>query len=164
MTADSSALPVSPEQADEQAPPRGRGPSLVWYFVLGSLFGLVLIKSEVVSWFRIQEMFRFQSFHMFGVLATAIAVAALALALLKRLGALTRGGEPISVAPKILGRGYRYVIGGVLFGVGWVLTGACPGPLFALLGGGATVYAAAILAALAGTWLYGALRSRLPHY
>ena len=134
------------------------------YFVLGGLFGIVLIKSEVVSWFRIQEMFRFQAFHMYGIISTAIATAALSIFLLKRFDVRTLTGEPIAVPPKQLGRGYRYWIGGTLFGVGWALTGACPGPLFALTGSGLTVFALTILSALAGTWLYGYLRPRLPHY
>ena len=131
--------------------------------MLGCLFGIVLIESEVVSWFRIQEMFRFQSFHMYGIICSAIVTAALSLALLKRAGVRTLGGEPISIPPKTLGRGYRYWIGGTLFGVGWALTGACPGPLVALTGNGMSVYAVAALSALAGTWCYGYLRPHLPH-
>lgn len=134
------------------------------YFVLGSLFGIVLAKSEVVSWFRIQEMFRFQSFHMYGVMGSAVAVAAVSVALLRRFDVHTLDGEPIVIPARELGRGYRYWIGGTLFGVGWALTGACPGPLFALLGSGATVFAVAIASALAGTWVYGFLRRSLPHY
>ena len=134
------------------------------YLVLGCLFGIVLIKSEVVSWFRIQEMFRFQAFHMYGILASAIATAALSIALLERVGARTLAGEPISIPPKQLGWGYRYWIGGALFGVGWALTGACPGPLFALTGSGTSVYGVAIVSAVAGTWAYGYMRPHLPHY
>jgi uncharacterized membrane protein YedE/YeeE len=134
------------------------------YFILGSLFAIVLIKSEVVSWFRIQEMFRFQSFHMYGIIGSAVVVAAVSIALLRRAGVRTLGGEPIAIPAKRLGRGYRYWIGGTLFGVGWALTGACPAPLFALAGSGASVFAAAVLGALAGTWLYGCVRPHLPHY
>ena len=133
------------------------------YFGLGLLFGVTLTRSEVISWFRIQEMFRFQSFHMYGVIASALAVAAVSLALIRRLGLATIQGEPIVIPPKVLGRGYRYWIGGTIFGVGWAFTGACPGPLFALAGGGVTVFLAAILSALAGTWAYGLLRPKLPH-
>jgi uncharacterized membrane protein YedE/YeeE len=139
-------------------------PRLILYFVLGCVFGVVLIKSEAVSWFRIQEMFRFQSFHLYGIIMSAIATAALSLAVLRRIGAQTLASEPITIQAKTLGKGYRYWIGGTLFGVGWALTGACPGPLFALVGGGLSVYAVAALSALAGTWLYGYLRPRLPHY
>ena len=109
---------------------------MIRYFALGCLFGIVLIKSEVVSWFRIQEMFRFQSFHMYGVIISAVVVAGLSIALLKLAGVPTLAGEAISIPPRTLGKGYRYWIGGTLFGVGWALTGACPGPLFALTGAG----------------------------
>lgn len=134
------------------------------YLLLGSLFGIVLTKSEAVSWFRIQEMFRFHSFHMYGIIGSAVAVAALSGIILKRVGACAWNGEPISIPARQLGRGYRYWIGGTLFGIGWALTGACPGPLFALVGSGATVFAAAVASALAGTWVYGYLRPYLPHY
>lgn len=137
---------------------------MIRYFALGGLFGIVLIKSEVVSWFRIQEMFRFQAFHMYGVIISAIAVAGLSIALLRLAGVPTLGGEAISIPPKTLGKGYRYWIGGTLFGVGWALTGACPGPLFALTGAGLSVYVVAAFSALAGTWVYGYLRPQLPHF
>jgi len=153
------------ECPDESAATMGRtGVSVLWFLVLGCLFGIILVKSEVVSWFRIQEMFRFQSFHMYGVIASAIATAALSIMLLRLTGTRTLTGEAISVPPKQLGRGYRYWIGGTLFGVGWALTGACPGPLVALTASGFSVYAVAVLSALAGTWLYGYLRPKLPHY
>lgn len=133
------------------------------YFAVGVLFGLVLVKAEVVSWFRIQEMFRFHAFHMYGIILSAVVVAGLALEALERLRVHARDGSALALAPKVMGGGYRYWIGGTIFGLGWALTGACPGPLFALLGSGVTVIAVTILAALAGTWLYGALRPRLPH-
>jgi uncharacterized membrane protein YedE/YeeE len=133
------------------------------YFAAGALFGLVLIKAEVVSWFRIQEMFRFQAFHMYGIILSAVLVAGLSLSVLRELGARALDGSPIALPPKAMGAGYRYWIGGSIFGVGWALTGACPGPLFALLGSGVSVIAVTILAALAGTWVYGAMRPRLPH-
>jgi uncharacterized protein len=116
-----------------------------------------------VSWFRIQEMFRFQAFHMYGIIASAIVVAGVSLAALRRLGARALDGSKVALAPKPMGGGYRYWIGGAIFGVGWALTGACPGPLFALFGAGVSVIAVTILAALVGTWVYGALRPRLPH-
>jgi uncharacterized protein len=136
----------------------------LWYLLLGCLFGVVLIKSEVISWFRIQEMFRFESFHMYGILMSAIATAALSIVLLERTGARTLAGEAIAIPPKKVGWGFRYWIGGTLFGVGWALTGACPGPLFALTGSGTSVYAVAIISAVAGTWAYGHARPHLPHY
>lgn len=135
---------------------------LVVYFVLGIAFGVTLMKAEVVSWFRIQEMFRFQAFHMYGVMASALAVATATLACIRWFGLATLDGAPITIETKTLGHGYRYAIGGGIFGIGWALTGACPGPLFALLGGGISVFAVTIVAALAGTWTYGCLRSRLP--
>jgi uncharacterized membrane protein YedE/YeeE len=143
--------------------PSRRAPGLWGYFAVGVLFGVVITKGEVISWFRIQEMFRFQGFHMFGVFATALPTAILTVQLLKRRGMRTLGGERVSIPPKRLGRGVRYGVGGVIFGLGWALTGACPGPLFALLGSGVTVIAASILSALVGTWAYGVLRPKLPH-
>jgi uncharacterized protein len=137
---------------------------MVKYFILGTLFGVVLTKAEAVSWFRIQEMFRFESFHMYGIMGSAVAVAAISIVLLRHTRARSLGGEPISIPAKELGRGYRYWIGGSLFGVGWAFTGACPGPLFALIGSGASVFLAAVASALAGTWVYGWLRPHLPHY
>jgi hypothetical protein len=124
---------------------------------------MVLTKSEVISWFRIQEMFRFQSPRMYEIIVSAILVAATSLALIKRLDGKTIGGEPISIPPKTIGRGIRYALGGTIFGIGWALTGACPGPLFALVGNGVTVMTAAIASALAGTWVYGVCRPKLPH-
>lgn len=137
--------------------------TLVPYFLVGVAFGAVLLESEVISWFRIQEMFHFQSFHMYGIIATAIAVAGVSLEIIKRLGLRDRAGAPIALPPKDLGTGRRYILGGTTFGVGWALTGACPGPLVALVGAGVPVMAVAIVAALAGTWTYGYLRPRLPH-
>ena len=134
------------------------------YFLLGSLFGTILIKAEVVSWFRVQEMFRFHAFHMYGVMGSAVAVAALSIAILRRSRVRTTAGEPIAIPARELGKGHRYWIGGTIFGLGWALTGACPGPLFALLGSGIPVFAAALLSALLGTWVYGWLRPSLPHY
>jgi uncharacterized membrane protein YedE/YeeE len=137
--------------------------TLILYLLLGVAFGVVLTKSEVLSWFRIQEMFRFQSLRMYEIIVSAIVVAAMSVALIKWLGAKTISNQPIQIPPKTLGHGVRYAVGGTIFGLGWTLTGACPGPLFALVGNGVTVMAAAIISALAGTWLYGVLRPRLPH-
>ncbi len=116
----------------------------------------------MVSWYRIQEMFRFGSFHMYGVFLTAIPTAMLSVALIKRLRVWAVTGEPITFTPKAPAR-YRYLLGGVLFGLGWGLTGACPGPIAALIGGGASVFIVVLLSAVAGTWAYGVLRHRLPH-
>ena len=136
---------------------------VVPYLLAGTYFGIVLSKSEVISWYRIQEMFRFQSFHMYGIMGGALVVAMASLEYIKRRKVTTFSGDPIVIPPKTMGRGYRYWIGGTLFGIGWALTGACPGPLFALLGNGVTVIAVAIVSAIAGTWTYGLLRPRLPH-
>ena len=134
-----------------------------FYLLLGVCFGITLTQSEVLSWFRIQEMFRFQSPRMYEIIASAVGIAAASVALIKRLGVKTISDEPITIPPKSLGHGIRYAAGGAIFGVGWALVGACPGPLFALLGNGVTVMVVAIASALAGTWLYGFLRPRLPH-
>ncbi len=133
------------------------------YLLLGIWFGVVLTKAEVISWFRIQEMFRFDAWHMYLIIASAIAVAGISLRLLRITEARSASGDPISIPPKVMGSGARYILGGTLFGAGWALTGACPGPLFALLGSGVSVIGVVILAALAGTWSYGHLRPRLPH-
>ncbi len=140
---------------------RARG--LLVYLVIGTLFGFLITKGEVISWFRIQEMFRFQGFHMYGIFATALAVAIPSVLLIKKGKLRSLDGEPIVIPPKVLGRGIRYVVGGLLFGVGWALTGACPGPLFALLGAGIPAIGVAVISAILGTWSYGMLRSRLPH-
>ncbi|MFD1874783.1 DUF6691 family protein [Hymenobacter bucti] len=131
------------------------------YLVLGTLFGIILTKSEVISWFRIQEMFRFQSFHLYGVIGSAILVGLVSIQLIKRFHLRTINGEPIVIADKKFSHGVW--IGGFLFGLGWALTGACPGPIFAQLGSGSGAAVVLILAALAGTWTYSALREKLPH-
>ncbi len=163
-----SVHPGSPAAA---APPSllGRDDTLatdtpLWQYALAGLaFGFVLMKSEAISWYRIQEMFRFQSIHMYGLLGSAVATAAFSLRVLQARGARSRGGEAIALAPKEMGRGTRYWLGGTIFGLGWALTGACPGPLFALAGSGITVMLVAIAAAISGTFTYGMLRERLPH-
>jgi uncharacterized membrane protein YedE/YeeE len=137
--------------------------SLLRYLAVGTAFGVVITKGELISWFRIQEMFRFQGFHMYGIFLTALPVAIMTTQLLKRRQARTLAGEPIRIQPKTMGLGIRYIVGGILFGVGWALTGACPGPLLALLGSGVGVIGVAIGSAMLGTWVYGWLRPRLPH-
>lgn len=132
------------------------------YLLAGLIFGFVLVKSEVISWYRIQEMFRFQSFHMYGVIGSAVLVAALSVWLIKRFEAKTFSGERITVSPKAPTY-IRYLTGGTFFGLGWALTGACPGPIAALIGSGASVFLVVFASAVAGTWVYGLLRSHLPH-
>ena len=137
---------------------------LLTYLVLGVLLGIVFTKSQVISWFRIQEMFRFDSFHMYGIIGSAIAVGALSIFLIKKLQLKTVNGGKIDIAPKELGRlGSRYWIGGTFFGVGWALLGACPGPIFALFGNGITVIIVALASGIVGTWCYGVLMEHLPH-
>ena len=146
----------------------GNGPlALATYGLLGAVLGVVFTQAQVVSWFRIYEMFRFESFHMYGVIGSAVATAALGVWWIQRRSLTTLHGEPIALPPKRWGDsrvpGARYWMGGTTFGLGWALLGACPGPLAALLGGGVTVMAAALAAALAGTWAYALLRDHLPH-
>ena len=131
------------------------------YLLFGILFGIILIKAEVVSWFRIQEMFRLQSFHMFGVIGSAVAVGALSVFLIKKFNIKSIYGEEIKLPVKSMNKGQ--IIGGLLFGFGWAMTGACPGPLYAQLGYGATVTVVTIFMAIVGTWVYGLLREKLPH-
>ncbi|WP_142687132.1 DUF6691 family protein [Chitinophaga polysaccharea] len=131
------------------------------YLVAGIFFGIVLVKAEVISWFRIQEMFQLTSFHMYGVIGTAVITGIISLQLIKRFKIKTIQGEPIYVAPKTFNKGQ--VFGGLIFGTGWAITGACPGPLFAQVGMGFTVVGITLLSAIAGTWIYGALKSKLPH-
>lgn len=143
--------------------PRDSRRALLIYLVLGVLFGIVVTKAEVISWFRIQEMFRFQSFRMYGIIGSAIITAALSLQLITRLGVRAADGTTIVVPPKVMGSGTRYWLGGTLFGLGWALSGACPGPLFALLGNGVWIMGVTILSAIVGTFTYGVLRPHLPH-
>ena len=157
-----------PEGLRDRALAEGNAPlALVIYGLMGAGLGLVFTKSQVISWFRIYEMFRFESFHMFGIIGSAVATAALSLWVIRRLGLTTVHGEPIELSPKQWGTsrvpGARYWMGGITFGLGWALLGACPGPLVALLGGGVSVMAAALVAALGGTWTYALLRDYLPH-
>ena len=131
------------------------------YTIVGTLFGIVFVKAEIVSWFRIQEMFRLQSFHMFGVIGSAIVVGMISVWLIKKFKVKTIYGEPITFHPKQFNQGQIY--GGLLFGFGWAITGACPGPLFAQIGTGVTVTLITLFSAIAGTWTYGLVRDKLPH-
>jgi uncharacterized membrane protein YedE/YeeE len=146
------------KQAPEKQP-KLRG--YLGYFWMGVFFGIILIKSEVVSWFRIQEMFRFQSFQLFGLMASAMVVGMISVALIKKFNARSISGERILLPRKKFNKGQ--VFGGLVFGLGWGITGACPGPLFAQIGAGATVVIITLLSAIAGTWVYGRFREYLPH-
>ena len=131
------------------------------YAAVGILFGVTFTKAEIISWFRIQEMFRLQSFHMYGVIGTAIVVGMISVWLIKRYKLKTIYGEKIEFHPKKFNKGQ--IIGGVIFGLGWAMTGACPGPLFAQIGAGFLVIAVVLLSAISGTWVYGYFREKLPH-
>lgn len=131
------------------------------YLVVGVLFGIVFVKAEIVSWFRIQEMFRLESFHMYGVIGSAVVVGLISVQIIKRLNIKTIYGEKIEIHDKEFNKGNIY--GGLIFGLGWAVTGACPGPLFAQIGTGATVIIVTLLSAIAGTWVYGYFREKLPH-
>ena len=131
------------------------------YLIVGLAFGIVFVKAEIISWFRIQEMFRLQSFHMYGVIGSAVVVGIISVWLIKKFNIKTIYGEKIFFGKKTFNKGQVY--GGLLFGFGWASTGACPGPLYAQIGTGASVIAVTILSAIAGTWVYGYFREKLPH-
>ena len=131
------------------------------FLCLGILFGIILIKSEVVSWFRIQEMFRLQAFHMYGIIGSAIVVAMISILIIKKFNVKTINNEEITIPVKEFQWGNVY--GGLIFGVGWAITGACPGPLFAQVGGGFLVVIVTLISAIGGTWVYGLIREKLHH-
>lgn len=132
------------------------------YLSIGILFGVTMTKSEAISWYRIQEMFHFQSFHMYGIIGTAVVLGAIGVAVAKRAGWKTVDGEDLSLKDKDWSIP-RYLFGGTIFGLGWALTGACPGPMYVLLGQGIAMIGVLILSAALGTYVYGILRARLPH-
>jgi uncharacterized protein len=132
------------------------------FLMAGLYFGFVLTKAEVVSWYRIQEMFRFQSFHMYGVIGSAVVVGMVSLWLIRRFHLRAMNGEEMRTNPKATTY-VRYVVGGTIFGLGWALTGACPGPIATLIGSGSSIFLVVLLSAVAGTWVYGWLRPKLPH-
>jgi uncharacterized protein len=130
------------------------------YLVLGVVFGLALTKGEAISWFRIQEMFRFESFHMYGIFMTAVPVAAVLILAIRKFGIKSLDNQPIDIPDKKFHAGI--IIGGLIFGFGWALTGACPGPIYAQIGAGYTVTIITFLSALLGTWSFGLLQKHLP--
>lgn len=134
----------------------------VRYLLAGTLFGIVAVKSQIISWYRIQEMFRFHSFHMYGVIGSAVIVGIVSVWLIKRFNVKTISGDPITFQDKAATY-TRYVVGGTIFGLGWALVGACPGPMLALLGSGVFGIIIVMFGAYLGTWLYGVLRTRIPH-
>lgn len=132
------------------------------YIIPGVLFGIVMTKSEAVSWFRIQEMFRFESFHMYGIIGVAVILGASLTFLLKNFNTKSFDGGGINFSPKSRSIS-RYLLGGIIFGLGWAMTGACPGPMFTLVGHGVWTILIVILSAVFGTYVYGAIRNKLPH-
>lgn len=150
-------------QSDMLAAPHRRE-RLLPYLLLGTFLGVVFTRAEVISWFRIQEMFRFQAFHMYGIIGSAVAVAALGVWMIQRSGvrSMTRKTMELPREPWV-SPGYQYWLGGTTFGLGWGLLGACPGPIYVLIGNGLTVLVAALVSAVMGAWTYGLLRGRLPH-
>ena len=135
---------------------------LARFFLTGIVFGIVLTKAEAVSWYRIYEMFHFQSFHMFGIIGTALFTGIVGLQIIKRKKLKDFNGFPIKIIEKERGF-WRYVFGGTLFGLGWALVGSCPGPIFILLGTGTYAIAVVLVGALLGTYIYGLLKDKLPH-
>ena len=131
------------------------------YMLVGVLFGIVFIKAEIISWYRIQEMFRFQSFHMYGVIGSAVVVGIISILLIKKYNIKTIYGEKIKFNDKKFNKGQ--IIGGLIFGLGWAITGACPGPIFAQIGTGVTVMFVTLFFAIVGTWVYGYYSDQLPN-
>jgi uncharacterized membrane protein YedE/YeeE len=132
------------------------------YILAGILFGIVMTKSEAISWYRIQEMFRFQAFHMYGIIGTAVTIGVIAHFIIKKFSMKDIKGAPITFNDKAK-TWYRYIIGGTIFGMGWALTGACPGPIFVNFGYGYAVFSVVIISAVAGTFAYGYIIRKLPH-
>ncbi len=135
---------------------------LLKFFLTGVFFGIVLSKSQAVSWYRIFEMFKFQSFHMYGIIGSAVVVGIILLQIIKRSNLKSISGEPITFIPKKSGK-YRNVFGGIIFGFGWALAGACPGPMFVLIGKGVLAILVVILGASLGAFLYHGIKHKLPH-
>lgn len=132
------------------------------FIIVGFFFGIIMYKSEAASWFRIYEMFRFESFHMYGIIGTALFFGVLFVFIIKKIGIKALDGNPINIQPKNKSFS-RYIIGGVIFGLGWALVGACPGPIFVLIGSGYFPVVIVLLAAIVGTLIYGVIRDKLPH-
>lgn len=132
------------------------------FYVLGILFGVVMTKAEIISWLRIYEMFKFQSFHMYGIIGSAVVLGVIMVQLIKRSKFRSIEGTEIKFTPKAKSVA-RYLIGGTIFGLGWAMTGACPGPMFTLVGNGVLVMLVVIASATFGTFVYGLIRDKLPH-
>jgi len=153
--------PIECEAPNDQLTRETTISSNMKYLIVGLLFGIVFVKAEIISWYRIQEMFRLHSFHMYGVIGTAVVVGMISVWLIKKFKIRTMQGEEVVFHKKEFHWGN--IIGAAMFGLGWAITGACPGPLFAQIGSGFLVVIVTLLSAIAGTWTYGLLRDRLPH-
>ncbi|MGE0589825.1 MAG: YeeE/YedE family protein [Cyclobacteriaceae bacterium] len=153
--------PIECEAPNDQISNESLIGSNIKYLIVGLLFGIVFVKAEIISWYRIQEMFRLHAFHMYGVIGTAVVVGMISVWVIKRFHIKTIQGETVVFHKKTFQWGN--VIGGTIFGLGWAITGACPGPLFAQIGSGFLVVIITLLSAIAGTWIYGLLQSKLPH-
>jgi len=138
------------------------GKGLLAFFLIGIIFGITMTKSEAISWYRIFEMFRFESFHMYGIIGVALVSGIIIIQLIKKFGAKNIYGHQIKINPKDPTI-KRYFFGGIIFGLGWALSGACPGPMFTLLGNGILVFSIVILSAMFGTFVYGLIKNKLPH-
>jgi len=132
------------------------------FLITGIVFGIIMAKSEAFSWYRIQEMFRFQSFHMFGIMGTAVVLGIIGVALIKKFHIKDSGGNEIKFQPKEKGV-IRYILGGGIFGLGWALSGACPGPMVVNIGYGYLTMTIVFIFAIIGTYLYGCIKDKLPH-
>ncbi|WP_017733980.1 YeeE/YedE family protein [Nafulsella turpanensis] len=132
------------------------------YLSIGVLFGIIMTKSQAISWYRIYEMFRFDAFHMYGIIGSAVVLGVISVALIKKFSVKSTEGTPITFTTKNMSIP-RYLIGGTIFGLGWAMAGACPGPIYTLLGNGYSVILVVLASALLGTFTYGLLRSKLPH-
>jgi uncharacterized membrane protein YedE/YeeE len=153
--------PIECEAPNDQVSKETLIGSNIKYLIVGIMFGIVFVKAEIVSWYRIQEMFRLQAFHMYGVIGLAVVIGIISVWYIKRFKVKTIQGERVVFHKKEFHKGN--IIGGLIFGLGWAITGACPGPLFAQIGSGFLVVLVTLLSAIAGTWTYGLLRDRLPH-
>jgi uncharacterized membrane protein YedE/YeeE len=158
---DSTATPIECEAPNNRQSGTESFIGNLKYVLPGVLFGLVLVKAEIISWYRIQEMFRFQSFHMYGVIGSAVITGVISVQIIKRLKLKTIQGEPVVFSKRHFQWGN--LIGGTIFGFGWALTGACPGPLYAQIGSGNIAVIVTLISAIAGTWVYGVLQPKLPH-
>ena len=161
MQKDTDLEVKSLNQCEKSSPSAMPATGYIKFLLAGIFFGIIMVKGEMLSWFRIQEMFRLQSFHMYGIIGSAVFIGLISVAIIKKFNIKTIHGEPITFTDKKFNKGQ--IFGGLIFGLGWAMTGACPGPLFAQIGTGATVVVVTLLSAILGTWVYGKFRDRLPH-